>query len=121
MKTSQRVLLFFILPLLGPLLYPPETLLGALPVVGVGAAVFILIGVMLWRGRSLALTFSIFLQGFNVIIRLMMFFSNSVERTASGGANVHWVYFVLSLLSIGFSLWLLLRLDRSDVHAAMVA
>ncbi len=121
MKTNQRVLLFFVLPLIAPLLYPPETLLAGLPVVAVAVAVFVFIGVLLWRGQRLALTFSIFLQGFNVISRLMMFFSNSVERTAEGGANVHWVYFVTALLSIGLSTWLLLRLDRADVHAAMVA
>ncbi len=121
MKTSQRVLLFFILPLLSPLIYPPDMLLGLLPVAGVAAVVFVLIGVLLWRGQSLALTFSILLQGFNVITRLMMFFSTAVERTGSGVITVQWVYLVTSLISIGLSVWLLLRLDRPDVRGTMVA
>jgi hypothetical protein len=121
MKTSQRVLLFFILPLIGPLLYPPDTLLPALPAVGVAVAVFVLIGAFLWRGQSLALSFSIFMQGFNVIIRLMMFFSTAVTRSSSGQFHVDVLYIVLSILSIGVSLWVLLRLDRVDVHAQMTA
>jgi hypothetical protein len=121
MKTSQRVLLFFILPLIGPLLYPPQTLLTTLPVVGVAIAVFVLIGVFVWRGQSLALTFSIFLQGFNVIIRLMMFFSTAVTRSSSGQFHVDVLYIVLSILSVAVSSWVLLRLDRMDVHAQMTA
>jgi hypothetical protein len=121
MKTSQRVLLFFILPLIGPLLYPPATLLPALPVVAVAIAVFVLIGVFIWQGKSLALTFGIFMQGFNVIIRLMMLFSTAVTRSGSGQFHVDILYIVLSVLSIAISLWVLLRLDRVDVHAQMTA
>jgi hypothetical protein len=121
MKIYVRVLLFFVLPLIAPLLYPPEVLLPALPAVAVAAVVFVGIGILVWRGRSLALTFSIFLQGFNVIIRLMMLFSTAVTRSGSGQLTVDPVYIVLSLLSIGISLWVLLRLDRMDVHAQMIS
>jgi hypothetical protein len=121
MKTNMRVLLFFVLPIIAPLLYPPALLLGALPAVAVAVVVLGLIGFLVWRGRSLALTFSIFLQGFNVIIRMMMFFSQSVARTSTGGALVDWPYLILALVSIGTSLWLLLRLDRMDVRAQMVS
>ena len=121
MKTYLRVLLFFVLPLIAPLLYPLDTLLPALPAVVFAAVVFILIGVLLWRGRSLALTFSIFLQGFNVIIRLMMLLSTAVTRSGSGDLHVDVPYIVLSLLSIAISMWVLLRLDRMDVHAQMIS
>jgi hypothetical protein len=121
MKTYTRVLLFFVLPLIAPLLYPPAVLLEALPALAVAVVVFGIMGALVWQGRSLALTFSIFLQGFNVIIRLMMFFSQSAERTAAGGVRVDWPYLILALLSIGISLWLLLRLDRMDVRAQMIS
>ncbi len=120
MKTSQRVLLFFILPLIGPLLYPPDTLLPGLPAVAVAVVVFVAIGILLWQGKHLALTFSIFLQGFNVIIRLMMFFSTAVILVG-GQPKVDLLYIILSVLSIAMSMWVLLRLDRVDVHAQMTS
>jgi hypothetical protein len=49
-----------------------------------------------------------------------MLFSQSVSRTSTGGATVHWPFLILSVLSIGLSLWLLLRLDRVDVRAQMI-
>ena len=121
MKTYLRVLLFFVLPVIAPLLFPPDQLLRVVPAVWLGvmiAAVALFIGYFLWQGYGLALTFSIFLQGFNVITRLMMFFSTAVTL-GSSGPRVNLVYMVLSLLSIGLSLWVLLRLDRVDVHAQM--
>ena len=92
--------------------------MGVVPGVLLGlatAGVALLIGFFQWRGYSLALTFNIFLQGFNVITRLMMFFSQTVAQ----GGQVQGLYLVLSVLSIGLSLWVLLRLDRMDVHALM--
>jgi hypothetical protein len=123
MKTYLRVLLFFVLPVIAPLLFPPDQLLGVVPGVLLGvvtALVAFFIGFFLWRGYSLALTFSIFLQGFNVIVRLMMIFSTAVTRSGSGQFNVDILYIVLSLFSIGISMWVLLRLDRMDVHAQMI-
>jgi hypothetical protein len=118
MKTPQRVLLFFILPLIGPLLYPPETLLPGLLAVVIAVVVFVAIGIFLWQGKQLALTFSIFLQGFNVIVRLLMFFSTSVTLVG-GKPTVDLLYIILSVLSISLSMWVLLRLDRMDIHAQM--
>ena len=121
MKTYMRVLLFFVLPVIAPLFFPPEHLLGALPDVLLGVAtalVAFVIGFFVWRGYSLALTFSIFLQGFNVITRLMMFFSTAVTLS-SGRPQVDFLFIGMSVLSIGISLWILLRLDRVDVRAQM--
>jgi len=122
MKTYMRVLLFFVLPVIAPLLFPPDQLVEVVPAVLLGVAtavVALLIGFFQWRGYSLALTFNIFLQGFNVITRLMMGFSTAVTLGASGQPNVDFLFIVLSLLSIGLSLWLLLRLDHVDVRALM--
>ncbi len=122
MKTYMRVLLFFVLPVIAPLLFPPGDLFSLEPDVLLGvviALVALAIGFFLWRGYSLALSFSIFLQGFNVITRLMMFFSTAVTLNASNQPNVNFLFIVVSVLSMGISLWVLLRLDRVDVHALM--
>ncbi len=122
MKTYMRVLLFFVLPVIAPLLFPPSALLDVEPDVLLGvliALVSLAIGFLLWQGYSLALTFSIFLQGFNVITRLMMFFSTAVTLSASRQPQVDFLFIGVSVLSIGISLWVLLRLDRVDVHTQM--
>ena len=122
MKTYMRVLLFFVFPVIAPLFFPPEHLLGALPDVLLGVAtalVALVIGFFIWRGYGLALTFSIFLQGFNVITRLMMFFSTIVTLNSANQPQVDFLFIGVSVLSIGISLWVLLRLDRVDVHAQM--
>jgi len=122
MKTYMRVLLFFVLPVIAPLLFPPDHLLGMMPDVLLGVAtalVALVIGFFIWRGYGLALTFSIFLQGFNVITRLMMFFSTIVTLNSANQPQVDFLFMGVSVLSIGISLWVLLRLDRVDVHAQM--
>jgi hypothetical protein len=116
MSKTSRVLLFFVLPILAVFLYPPKTLLEGALVLIVALAFFIGLGVFLWQGRSLALTFCIFVQGVNVIVRLMMFFSNSFS--SSGEPN--FAYLITCLAGLGLSIWLLLRLDRQDVHLTMI-
>jgi hypothetical protein len=63
-------------------------------------------------GRSLALTLSIFIQGLNVIIRLMMFFSQA--KPENGPWDVP--YIIASLVGIALSTYLMFRLDRGDVR-----
>lgn len=118
MKTGLKFLLFFLLPLIAVLIFPPETLLGALPVIAVAAVSFALLAYALWRGRSWALVLAIFIQGFNVIIRLMMFLSHAVPANASGKADIPYV--IASVLSIALSLFLVLRLDRVDVRSTII-
>jgi len=116
MKMFERILFFFVLPILAVLLYPPDMLLGGAAVIIVIVLLFIGLGILLMQGRDLALTFSIFVQGMNAIIRLMMFFSNGF--TPQGQANAAFV--ITSLLGLALSVWLLMRLDRSDVRIQMV-
>jgi hypothetical protein len=119
MTTVQRILLFFLLPLIAPLLIPPAILetnpgLALLPVViGVSA---VPVGFFVNRGNSTALTLSIFLQGLNVIIRLMMFYPHILNQ--AGSIDILWI--VASLFSMGLSMYLVLRLDRTDVRVLMV-
>jgi hypothetical protein len=119
MTNFQRILLFILLPLIAPLLIPPGILLtnpglALLPVAIAISAVPV--GWLVYRGNSTALTLAIFLQGLNVIIRLMMFFPHLLNQT--GSIDILWV--VASLLSMGLSMYLALRLDRTDVRVLMV-
>lgn len=124
MTNTQRILLFFVLPTLAPLVYSPDILSGIFASGGSGgiitivlvAALFVGLGFLLLRGRSAALTLSIFLQGLNVIIRTMMLLS---KFTYSDG-SINLPYMIAALISIGVSLYLVLRLDRVDVRTAMV-
>jgi len=74
------------------------------------------LGFAVLRGRSWALTLSIFLQGFNVIVRLMMLMSRAVRP--DGGVEVEFV--ISSLLAIAISWYVLYRLDRPDIRVMMV-
>ncbi len=117
MSKEKRILLFFILPIVAILAYPPATLLKGIGVLFFVVLIFAGLGYLVWIGKSLALTMLIFLQGLNVIIRLMMFFSNAVK--AGQTADIAYIFF--SLAGIILSLYLMLRLDRGDVRIRMVS
>ncbi|RPI35158.1 MAG: hypothetical protein EHM70_00500 [Chloroflexota bacterium] len=117
MKPTTRILLYFVLPIIAILLFPLDSLLSSLPLVLFMVVLFIALGMLLLRGKSLALTLAIFLLGLNGIIRMMMFFSRSVSTT--GQADLPFI--ITSLLSLVLSTYLLLRLDRPDVRIQMVS
>lgn len=120
MTVLQKILLFFVLPFIAPMLLPPRfydpsvggPILLLAVLLGVSA---VLIGPFLWFGRSTALTLAIFIQGLNVIIRLMMLFPNLYKQ---GVYDIPWL--ITSVLSLGLSLYLVLRLDRTDVRVTLV-
>ena len=116
MSTYQRILLFFLLPFIAPLLYPPTVLAGGFMGIILAGVLFVLLGILLLRGRSTALTLSIFIQGLNVIIRIMMLFPNA---TFVDGMP-DYIYLITGLFSICLSLFLVLRLDKVDVRITMV-
>jgi hypothetical protein len=113
MKINNRILLFFVLPTLAPLILPPQTLLSGMGTAVVIAVILLTSGYFLYRGEPLALTLVIFLQGLNIVIKMMLFFSTSVSQ--AGVVNM--VFIVTALLSIGISLYLLFRLDSVDIRA----
>lgn len=117
MTTEKRVLYFFILPILAVLSYPPRFLLAGWLAIPIAVALFSVFGWFLWHGRSTALTLSIFLQGLNVIIRIMMFFPRLVLPTG----QVDMMTMLFNLAGLFLSFYLMLRLDRVDVRATMVA
>lgn len=115
MQPFQRILIFFILPALAPLLFPLEIIGGAWIAILLDILLFAVLGFALTRGRLTALTLCIFLQGLNVIVRLMMFFPNA----ATPNGTFQFPYIIASVLSIGISIYLVLRLDRVDIRSQM--
>jgi hypothetical protein len=115
MRINNRILLFFVLPTLAPLILPPQTLASGMGAVAVVAALLLISSYFLYRGSSSALTLVIFLQGLNIITRMMLFFSTSVNE--EGVADP--VFAVTALLSICLSLYLLVRLDSVDIRSQL--
>lgn len=119
MPSNQKLLLVYIFQIVPLLIFPLETLKSGGVLIAIVAVVFALLGYGLWRGRNWALSLSLTLQGFNVIVRLMMLFPNATMNV--GGTTVFNVPFIaLSVLSIALSLFFLTRLDRPDVRATIV-
>jgi hypothetical protein len=116
MSQIQKALFFFILPVLGILFYDPANLGKAPTLIAIVAAFFILIGMLLMRGYSTVLTFAIFLNGMNVIVRLMMLVSNAF--TSKGVFQPGYTIFTFAGLAISF--FLMLRLDKVDVRMTMI-
>lgn len=115
MRINNRVLLFFVLPTLAPLILPPNLLVNGIGAVLAVAALLIGTGYLLQRGNPQALTFIIFLQGLNFVVKLMLFYSNSIS--AKGDAN--WLFAITALLSMALSFYLIFRLDQPDIRAQL--
>jgi hypothetical protein len=116
MSTFQRILFFFILPILAPLFLPPRMLEGGFLGIITEVILFAALGVFLMRGQSTVLKLSIFLQGLNVIIRMMMLFPHITFTDGTFDS----AYTLTSVISIVLSLYLVLRLDRVDIRTQMV-
>jgi len=120
MSSARRLAPLFFLQVIPLILYPPSLMASGAVVLAVVAIAYLGLGYMVLRGRAWALSLSIFSQGFNVIIRLMMFFSHAVtlvgEQRIVDGA---WI--VTGLVAMALSVWFLLRLDRPDVRLLMTA
>ncbi len=115
MGSSTLIRSLFFLQIIPLILYPPSTLAGGLAIFAVAAVAVAALGFMAIRGRPWALTMSIFIQGFNAIVRIMMFFSHAMSVT-TGTPTTDWPYIIFSLTSIALSIWFLYRLDRADVR-----
>ncbi|MBM3137802.1 MAG: hypothetical protein FJZ98_06405 [Chloroflexi bacterium] len=115
MSVFKRVLFFFVLPVLGILFFDPAVLVGGFSLIAV-VVVFVLgVGFFQWRGYNRALTFAIFLNGMNVIVRLMLLLSSAFNR--NGEFQLATTIFLLGGLLISF--FLMLRLDKVDVRLTM--
>ena len=115
MRINNRILLFFVLPTLAPLILPPEILFEGILTVLVVAILLLVSGYFLSRGKPLALTFLIFLQGLSFTVRIMLFFSRSI----SAQGVIDWAFTITSVLSMALSFYLIFRLDQVDIRAEL--
>ncbi len=117
---QRRQAALFFLQLIPLLIFPPSILADGLLAVGVVAVAILALGIMLLRRRAWALTMSIFIQGLNIVVRLMILFPHAL-LSGSAGKGVDVAFVVSSVLSIAISGWFLLRLDRPDIRMAITA
>ncbi len=115
---QRRLAALYFLQLIPLLMFPPSILLEGIVAVGVVAVAIVALGFMLLRKRAWALTMSIFIQGLNVVVRIMMLFPHALESGASG---IDVAFVVTSLLAIAISGGCLIRLDRADIRMAVTA
>ena len=115
MTKTNKFLLYFLLPLLAVILLPPEVLMSGYIAIILLVIVFAAVALLIYRGKARALTFAIFLQGLNGIIRILMFFPNSMGKTGP----IDYAFVISSIISIGLSIYLVSRLDQNDVRAQM--
>jgi len=116
MNNTTKFLLMILLPAIAPLIYPPLLVMAALPLIIISFALLVLLGVFVWRGRSWALRLMIFVLGISLIAHIMMFFPHA--KTPQGITDIP--YITTSILSMGLSLYLVLRLDQTDIRTQMV-
>jgi hypothetical protein len=117
---QRRQAALYFLQLIPLLIFPPSILVEGILAVGVVAVAIVALGFMLLRKRAWALTMSIFIQGMNIVVRLMMLFPHAL-LSGSAGKGVDVAFVVSSILSIAISGWFLLRLDRPDIRMAVTA
>lgn len=108
------IILLQIIPII---IFPLETITAGISLFGIVFLIYALLGFGLWRGRNWALTMSIFLQGFNIIIRMMMLFPHAVNIE-----NSRWdvSYVLMAIISMAISGWFLIRLDKPDIRSIIV-
>jgi len=117
MRRSPLIIAIFLLQGVPLLLYPLAMIQGAPLAFALIFVFFAFLGLMALRGRAWAFTLSIFCQGMNVIVRLMMVWPNALAD--EGVLNVAFV--IAMLAGIVVSTWLLFRMDRPDVRKALMA
>jgi hypothetical protein len=97
------------------LILPPATLRGVGPALAaVLLVLFLLLGVSLVRRRAWSSTASIFVQGFNIIIRILVMVSQGVHK----GQVDLWLLGAC-VLSIILSAVILYYIDQPDIQVLM--
>jgi hypothetical protein len=117
MPLGLKLVIF--LQIIPALLLPPETLLG-LGVVGwvVALALFALLGINLWRRRSWSRVATIFVQGFSIIVRLLVF-PRSVIVGGQLGNPVDLATISTMVLSMALSAVVMYYVDQPDIQLLM--
>jgi hypothetical protein len=107
------------LQFVAPLVIPPEMLRGIGPVLwGVIAVLFALLGINLLRRRAWSRIATIFVQGFNIIVRLLVILGNAVQGKEAGNP-LSAMLLVTFAISVALSALILYYVDLPDVQMAM--
>jgi len=105
---------------IAPLFLPPKTLGGISPVLwGLVVVLFAFLGFSLLKRRAWARLATIFVQGFNILIRLLVLVSNVVGEGQNGAAQADvWLLstFIISMILSGIILY---YVDLPDVQMLM--
>lgn len=113
---SRVVTIVAVLQFIPPLILPPSVFTSpSLATIVLIAVVLALLGLLAWglltyRGWARILT--IFVQGFNIIARVLILFPNAVKS----GGHVDFALILTSVISIVFSATLLYSIDRPDIE-----
>ena len=103
------------------LLYPPASLASASPVIlGIVIIILAFVGYNLILRRRWAKVLTIFFQGFNIIVRLMLLLShgaNQIKKDGSGG-GLNWDVIIVSLVAIAISAVIMYRFDMPEIDLA---
>jgi hypothetical protein len=113
------LVLIAIFQFVAPLALPPDTLGTVSPVIWVAIVLlFALLGIALLRRRAWARIATIFVQGFNIIVRVLVVMSHAVVGGRPGGP-LDVALVSTSLISIAISALILYYIDLPDVQIIM--
>jgi len=102
-----------------PIIIMPLNVLKSLNAVAWGAilVLFGVLGVFLILRRGASRTASIFVQGFNIIVRLLVIVGNVMRPPEEGGFNAELA--VTFAISMALSALILLYIDQPDIQLQM--
>jgi len=113
------VILVAVLQFIPPLIVPPAMLKGMSMVIwGFVAVVFGALGLNLLRGRAWSRVATIFVQGFNIIVRLLVLVGH-VLVGGEAGAPFDWPMVTALIISMLLSAVVLYYVDTPDVQVMM--
>jgi hypothetical protein len=118
MSNNLKLALIYYLQFIPIIIYPPSTFQGGWAVILVVVAGLLALGYFLMKGRSWALKLSIFIQGLNIIVRLMIGIAH-IARPEKLGGGFDGALIVTTLLGILISGWFMFRLDEPDIKATI--
>ena len=113
---SRVVTIVAILQFIPPLILPPSAFASpSLAIIALLAIVLALFGLLAWgllTYRAWARVLTIFVQGFNMIARLLILFPNAVNRDG----HVDLASILTSVISIALSCIVLYFIDKPDIE-----
>lgn len=118
-RLPLALILVAILQFLGPLTLPPQMIGSIGPVFWlIIGALFALLGFNLLRRKAWSRVATIFVQGFNIIVRILILPANVVQGGEIGGP-FNTALVISCVLSIMISGIILYYVDQPDIQMAM--